>query len=146
MNAEHKQPFVTTPIIQQACRLFYTNFSNMWTYPKYLQDLKVIITLLLRANLCEERFFSSKPTVIRKPDPQTSVPSSKKKKKNRSFLMNELFDCITKFEQRGKRNKLLVIGKLVDDLFREKTGKETEAMVVDPPSKVDVVHGRFIRK
>ncbi|CAO3628196.1 unnamed protein product [Mucor hiemalis] len=107
----------------------------MWTYKNYLQDM-VVIALLIRANLCKKRFYGTKPTVLKKPS--APAPSSKRKK-NELLLMNELFFCITKFDE-GQKKKLFAIERIVDRLYTCKSTKnqDKEAITVNRLQRPDV--------
>ncbi|KAI7895900.1 uncharacterized protein EV154DRAFT_298392 [Mucor mucedo] len=136
LEDQYKHTFVSNPTIAYVCRQYYVNFTNLWTFQKYMQDLKVVITLTIRANLCRQRFFSKSSTVSSKaPSPNRS--SSAKKKTNRLFLMNELFDCLLIHNQHKKSGKLFVIENLVEKLFQSAdtaTNVERAITGMDPPS------------
>ncbi|KAF1806488.1 hypothetical protein FB192DRAFT_1350715 [Mucor lusitanicus] len=56
---DHAQ-FVCGPWVNDACKRFFTNFSNMWSPNSCFGDLRVVMELLLRIHLCSQRFFNPK--------------------------------------------------------------------------------------
>ncbi|KAL9544323.1 hypothetical protein MBANPS3_007680 [Mucor bainieri] len=52
--------FKTGYTLQASCRQFFTNFSNMWSQSKCRADLRVVLDLLLRMHLAQDRFFGPK--------------------------------------------------------------------------------------
>lgn len=117
MPEEQKIHFTTSPAIVASCKMFFTNFSNLWCFDKYKSDLRVIFTLLLRIDLAKKRFFRQKKTRTDK----VAVVKNKRSKPYKAplkKLMLELFKVVTKFEH-GQFQKLSVIDKYVDIIFKD---------------------------
>lgn len=87
----------------------------MWTQEKYSQDVRVVVTLLLRINLAKKRFFRTrKQTTTQKPK-ELKV---KTKGGNVTRRLNTLFELLMKV-QNFKKNKLRCIEKVLNSLFIE---------------------------
>lgn len=114
MDPKDTFDFKTTPALQTACKQYYTNFSNMWSYDQYKQDLRVSITLLLRMHLAKKRFF--------KPKKSRQVTKAKERQGclyRKGYLrkkMDSLFYLLLKF-QNGKQNKIHSIKRTIVSLY-----------------------------
>ena len=86
----------------------------MWTNDKYRQDIRAVVTLLLRINLAPKRFFKPK----KKYDKEESKKTKIRKNVPKSVLMETLFELLVKFQKgSSKYNKLHSIKKTIQKLF-----------------------------
>lgn len=86
LQQEDHSQFTCGPWIQDSCRRFLTNFTNMWSPASCFADLRVVMELLLRIHLCPARFFN--PKVLSK-DKKKKVKN--KKPASKSHAISKLF-------------------------------------------------------
>ncbi|CAO3634132.1 unnamed protein product [Mucor hiemalis] len=115
MSVDDVFAFKTTPALHHALKQYHVNFCNMWSLENYRQDLKVVITLLLRINLARKRFFAKKTF------PKRDISDEKKKQKSRKkfkkqFLCEQIFQILMKIRE-GNDQKHLALQKVVESLF-----------------------------
>ncbi|KAI7877097.1 uncharacterized protein EV154DRAFT_576986 [Mucor mucedo] len=117
ISSENYCDFTTTPTLVSACKQFFTNFSNMWTYQRFVSDLRVTLTLILRLHLCPKKSHRLSHPHASKKQKQNSQKSLKTvKKRHQKRVMIDLFDAIAKYNA-GKLNKIHVVEKLIDGVF-----------------------------
>ncbi|KAI7873180.1 uncharacterized protein EV154DRAFT_579468 [Mucor mucedo] len=117
ISSENYCDFTTTPTLVSACKQFFTNFSNMWTYQRFVSDLRVTLTLILRLHLCPKKSHRLSHPHASKKQKQNSQKSPKTvKKRHQKRVMIDLFDAIAKYNA-GKLNKIHVVEKLIDGVF-----------------------------
>ena len=90
----------------------------MWSYDQCKQDLRVVLTLIIRMNLSKKRFFKHK-NVPRKSGEVVEVKL--KKTQSPKVQMNQLFELLIKFSKKHK--KYYCIERLVEKIFNGKTEK-----------------------
>lgn len=116
MNEADAFNFTTTPALASACKQFHTNFENMWSNEFYKQDLRVVVTLLLRINLAKKRFFGSRKKHNRDTKKVSKAKGTKLSKGLLKQKMETLFEVLIKY-QRGKDRKLPCITRFIKAIF-----------------------------
>ncbi|KAG2201781.1 hypothetical protein INT47_002041 [Mucor saturninus] len=136
MNEADAFNFTTTPALASACKQFHTNFENMWSNEFYKQDLRVVVTLLLRINLAKKRFFGFR----KKHNMDTKkVSKAKGTKLRKGYLkqkMETLFEVLMKY-QSGKDRKLPCITRFIKAIFDSTYYVVNKTTGSDPEDEVD---------
>lgn len=125
ISSEDYCDFTTTPTLVSACKQFFTSFSNMWTYQRFVSDLRVVLTLILRLHLCPKRFRRLNHSRVSSKQEKTAQESPKTAKKRRQRVMIDLFEAIIKYSA-GKLNKIHVVEKLVDNVFNSRERRHAD--------------------
>ncbi|KAF1799956.1 hypothetical protein FB192DRAFT_1142283 [Mucor lusitanicus] len=82
--------FTTRSALQEACRMYYTNFSNIYSQKNCQAVLRTVLTLLLKINLCRERLFGDKKTRTYKRK-QKKGPKPQSQQATKKLAMDKLF-------------------------------------------------------
>ncbi|KAK4518644.1 uncharacterized protein ATC70_008864 [Mucor velutinosus] len=94
--------FTTRPALQEACRIYHPNFSNIYSKRNCQAMLKTVINLVLKVNLCRQRIFGEKKkkkTYKRKQRKRPKPQSEQAKKKQALEKLFWLLDCDHRVDQ-----------------------------------------------